>query len=198
MLLTNNELGSQNIEEFLNLLEEYSKFEVGYFMEIGSLYGWSLQHFIYYSKYNSTGISIDLPVRKFVGENDHRVEKQEHNYMNVWPIWAEERKCKLFLIPDSSLKLGTLEKCKEILNGKKLDFIFIDGDHRYESIKSDHLMYSPLVREGGMIFFHDIGKNEEGGGHLFWNEIKKDYKHREILLDVNSSKGIGILYNTKI
>ena len=25
MLLTNNELGSQNIEEFLNLLEEYSK-----------------------------------------------------------------------------------------------------------------------------------------------------------------------------
>ena len=79
MLLTNNELGSQNIEEFLNLLEEYSKFEVGYFMEIGSLYGWSLQHFIYYSKYNSTGISIDLPVRKFVGENDHRVEKQEHN-----------------------------------------------------------------------------------------------------------------------
>ena len=42
------------------------------------------------------------------------------------------------------------------LDGKQIDFLFIDGDHNYESCKSDWEMYSPLVREGGIIAFHDV------------------------------------------
>jgi len=45
------------------------------------------------------------------------------------------------------------------LNGEPLDFLFIDGDHTYEGVKRDFEMYSPLVRNGGIIAFHDIVKH---------------------------------------
>lgn len=194
MILSENELDSQNLEEFTELLQEYVKLKPTSFIEIGSMYGWSLQHFIHYSEEGSTGIAIDLPVRHFVGPHDWRVEKQESNYKNVWPKWAKERKCKLYLLPCSSYDSETPIKVNEILKDKKVDFLFIDGDHRYQAIKEDYKLYSPFVRKGGMIAFHDIGEKEEGGGRTFWNEIKDKYKNKEILKDPNKGKGIGILY----
>lgn len=194
MILSENELNSQNLEEFTELLQEYVKLKPTSFIEIGSMYGWSLQHFIHYSEEGSTGIAIDLPVRHFVGPHDWRVEKQESNYKNIWPKWAKEKKCKLYLLPCSSYSPETVIKAKEILKDKKVDFLFIDGDHRYQAIKEDYNLYSSLVREGGIIAFHDIGENEEGGGRVFWNEIKQNFKHKEILKDPNKEKGIGILY----
>jgi hypothetical protein len=194
MILLENELESQNIEEFSELITLYSQLSINRFMEIGSLYGWSLRHFIHYSNNGSVGISVDLPVRRFVGEGDPRVEKQESNYKNVWPVWAKEKNCKLHLIPDFSYKQSTFDRVVEILSGEKLDFLFIDGDHRYEAIKQDFEMYSTLVREGGIVGFHDIGKNEEGGGRKFWDEVKTGFKHHEILKDKKQEKGIGLLY----
>jgi predicted O-methyltransferase YrrM len=42
------------------------------------------------------------------------------------------------------------------LKDNKVDFLFIDADHSYEGVKKDFEMYSPLVRKGGIIAFHDI------------------------------------------
>jgi predicted O-methyltransferase YrrM len=36
-----------------------------------------------------------------------------------------------------------------------LDFLFIDGDHSYESVRQDFLLYSKLIRNGGLLIFHD-------------------------------------------
>lgn len=36
-----------------------------------------------------------------------------------------------------------------------LDFVWIDGDHRYEGVKMDVELYAPKVRVGGMMAFHD-------------------------------------------
>jgi predicted O-methyltransferase YrrM len=46
-----------------------------------------------------------------------------------------------------------------VLNEQNLDFLFIDGDHTYKGVKEDFEMYSPLVRKGGVIAFHDITKH---------------------------------------
>lgn len=195
MLLSKNELDSQNLKEFESLLIEYVKIKPKTFIEIGSLYGWTLQHFIHYSEEGSTGLSIDLPVRMFVGPHDPRVSIQEHNYKNVWPTWAKANKCKLYLIPDSSHKAETLTKAKEIFDNKQIDFLFIDGDHSYNGVKKDYEMYSPLVKPGGIISFHDIGKNEEGGCHTLWNEIKHlGTSYKEFLYENNNEKGIGVLF----
>ncbi|MCS7366302.1 MAG: class I SAM-dependent methyltransferase [archaeon YNP-WB-062] len=67
-----------------------------------------------------------------------------------------------------------------------MDFLFIDGDHTYEGVKKDFEMYSPLVRGGGIIAFHDIVQHPpETGCEVsgFWNEIKLRYKYREIVED---------------
>ena len=40
-------------------------------------------------------------------------------------------------------------------NETEVDFLFIDGNHSYEQVLADFLMYSPLVKSGGIIAFHD-------------------------------------------
>jgi cephalosporin hydroxylase len=195
MILSENELQSQNIQEFEELLKVFVGLKPTKFIEIGSLYGWTLQHFIHYAEEGSIAVSIDLPVRHFVGPNDWRVPKQEYNYKNVWPKWAKEKKCKLYLIPDSSHKQQTFDKVKQLFNGELIDFLFIDGDHSYEGVRRDYEMYGSLVRKGGVIAFHDIAKNEEGGCYKFWNEIKNTKRaFNEVLLDPKHEKGIGVLF----
>jgi cephalosporin hydroxylase len=194
MILSKNELESQNLAEFEGLLKEYVKLKPSKVIEIGSLYGWTLQHFIHYSNEGSTVVSIDLPVRDFVGPNDWRVAKQEDYYANVWPLWAKEKKCKLFLIPKESQNPSTLETAKEIFNNEEIDFLFIDGNHLYSAVRQDYEMYMPLVRKGGIVAFHDIGMNEEGGAHILWEEVKnKHSSYKEFLYDKSREKGIGML-----
>ena len=48
----------------------------------------------------------------------------------------------------------TLDRVKEVV--PVLDFLFIDGDHSYAGVSSDFQMYSPLVRSGGLVGFHDL------------------------------------------
>lgn len=195
MILSENELGSQNIREFTELLQEFIKIEPTKFIEIGSLYGWTLQHFIHYSEPESIALSIDLPVRNFVGPNDWRVEKQESNYKNVWPVWAKANKCKLHLITSPSQNPSTLQEATKIFKQEQIDFLFIDGDHTYGGVKQDFEMYSPLVRKGGIVAFHDIGENEEGGVFNLWQELKSVYaNHKEFLFENNKEKGIGVIW----
>jgi predicted O-methyltransferase YrrM len=91
----------------------------------------------------------------------------------------------------------TLESSKKILKGKKIDLIFIDGDHSYDGVKKDFKMYFPLVRKGGIIAFHDIAPRPiESPFQVdrFWNEIKEEFKHVEIENRDHGIAGIGILY----
>lgn len=43
------------------------------------------------------------------------------------------------------------------LVGNIVDFLYIDGHHELENIQADYDNYSPLVRKGGAIGFHDLG-----------------------------------------
>lgn len=38
-----------------------------------------------------------------------------------------------------------------------IDFLFIDGDHNYESVKKEWDLYSPLLSFGSIVAFHDTG-----------------------------------------
>jgi|GEM_PF-395617 len=40
---------------------------------------------------------------------------------------------------------------------KKLDYLFIDGDHSYKGVKIDVMSWFPKLKKGGIIIFHDIG-----------------------------------------
>ena len=43
----------------------------------------------------------------------------------------------------------------------ELDVLYIDGDHSYEGVKKDIEIYTPSVRVGGYVLFHDY-LGEEG------------------------------------
>lgn len=67
----------------------------------------------------------------------------------------------------------TLRWTKAYLGGRAVDVLYIDGDHSYEGCKQDAVMYSPLVRLGGLIMFHDIASPEQPGVRKVWEEIRR-------------------------
>jgi predicted O-methyltransferase YrrM len=54
----------------------------------------------------------------------------------------------------------TSDEAAEILNEDMFDFIYLDGLHTYEGVKTDIINYLPKVKEGGVI-----------GGHDYTNQI---------------------------
>lgn len=92
----------------------------------------------------------------------------------------------------------TLRKVKAAFCGEMVDFLFIDGSHEYTAVINDFKVFSPLVRPGGMIGFHDINncsgpkrffeENREGRGWFsFINENRLNYHGKPEL-----SFGMGI------
>jgi predicted O-methyltransferase YrrM len=96
----------------------------------------------------------------------------------------------------------TYNKVINALGENKLDLLFIDGDHSYEGVKKDFEMYSSLVREGGIIAFHDVHESSfhESHGcfvHNFWKEVQNNFEDKKIFYcdqDDNSVwGGIGVI-----
>src|SRR5439155_15474564 len=102
---------------------------------------------------------------------------------------------RLHLLRDDSHKIETQTRIRQALQGVPLDLLFIDGDHTYEGVKRDFEMYSPMVRPGGIVAFHDIVEIRVEGLEVarFWNEIKAKHRHTEIVEDPHQGwGGIGI------
>ena len=94
------------------------------------------------------------------------------------------------------------DRARRLLGGRPLDFLFIDGDHRYEGAKADFELYSPLVRTGGLIAFHDICPDHRtlygtdtgcyaGEVYRLWGELKQRFETEE-LIDCPGQDGFGI------
>jgi len=102
---------------------------------------------------------------------------------------------KLVYIDGDSKSPEVLKSVVDVLNGRSISVLFIDGDHSYDSTRSDFLTYSKLVSSPGVILFHDIMVNFWGAG-TFWGEIKKQhpYKCCEFSSHLDNPRGIGLLY----
>jgi len=67
---------------------------------------------------------------------------------------------------------ATVKVLEDKLNGRKIDLLFIDGDHRYEAVKKDWELYSPLTSH--LIALHDLLCDNEESVQVsrFWDELK--------------------------
>jgi predicted O-methyltransferase YrrM len=101
----------------------------------------------------------------------------------------------------------TLHLVKRQLAGQQLDVLYLDGDHSYKGIKTDFEFYSPLVKPGGLIVFHDIVPDSQtrhgirtssdvGEVPKFWQEIRSSHAHTEEIVEdyEQDGFGIGVLY----
>jgi len=190
-----SEIGSlitpwQYREEISQLTAEIEKLKPENALEIGTANGGTLFLLCRLAHEKARIMSIDLPDGKFGGG---------------YPEWKTTL-YKKFALPEQELDLvrgdshlpDTFEMVKSKFGDAELDYLFIDGDHSYKGVKQDYEMYSPLVRKGGIIAFHDIVEHKGSGCKVyeFWNEIKAGKESKEFVNDYKQGQyGIGILYN---
>ena len=51
----------------------------------------------------------------------------------------------------------------EQFEDESVDFVYIDGDHRFDAVVMDLVQYVPKVRKGGLVLVHDYFKFRTGG-----------------------------------
>ena len=99
-----------------------------------------------------------------------------------------------------SHKDETLAELADLLADDRVDLLFIDGDHTFEGVRSDFVMYSPLVRPGGVVGFHDILTHPNMpyvAVDILWRQLAQErLPLEEIITDPPTWGGIGVLYKT--
>ena len=95
-------------------------------------------------------------------EKSHdRVNRFAENTEKYYKKWIlSDGKSQFIIGPSQDPK--SVEKAYR--SGELIDFLFIDGSHSYKDVLADWLLYSPLVKKGGMVVFDDSLLNCEGGG----------------------------------
>lgn len=181
--------------EILELLKIIDKTKPKTILEIGTANGGTLFLLSRIASEDAKIISVDLPSKD-----------------GGYPRWKtllykafKKPKQEMHLVRGNSHSNKTFEEVMKVVNGNKVDFLFIDGDHSYEGVKKDFELYKELVRDDGFIAFHDIvpdystrygitTSSYTGGVPIFWNEIKGSYRYNEIIANPDQDGyGIGIL-----
>jgi cephalosporin hydroxylase len=163
-------------------------------IEIGTFTGGTLYCWCQLAEPDALLVSIDLPGGPCAGISRGGCTPERLKEMQE--LFPREQQA-LHLLRADSHEPSTLEEVEKLLGGRQADFLFIDGDHTYKGVKQDFEMYSPLVRSGGFIAFHDILQPEElpnPGVAGLWNELKGNYKHAEFKVEPFRWGGIGLLW----
>jgi len=173
------------IVQLLELLEQEKPHVV---LEIGTAGGGTLFLFAQVAASDATLISIDLADRLFGG--GYHVSRKV-----LYKGFARGQQA-IELVRASSHDPRTGEEVERILQGRPVDFLFIDGDHTYEGVRQDYLDYRGLVRPGGLIAFHDIvpyppRPESVGGVPDFWQELEAEGE-TSTFVDPTGDGGFGI------
>ena len=99
-----------------------------------------------------------------------------------------------YILGDSN-EMETVGALKARLGGRKIDLLFIDGNHTYEAVKRDWELYSPLTSY--LVAIHDI-LWEQLGVKKFWAELcEKKYQVVEFKCpqreNRNKDDGLGVV-----
>ncbi len=163
-------------------------------LEIGTAFGGNLFFFSKLATKNALFISIDLPPKNLSNfEEVKNMTTSDFHSKNL------KNTQTLFSIREDSQSQESLKKVIDLLNGRKIDLLYLDGDHSFEGISKDFHLYSRLVRKGGLIIFHDIREyiqKPSVGVRKKWLSIKTKYKSTYELFDdspISEWGGIGVL-----
>ena len=160
-------------------------------VEIGSAEGGTFYLLTRAAPAGATLVSVDLD--------------ESRTARGAYPRWRErllrsfarDRQVVRILRGDSQ-QVDMVARLQRELGGESVDFLLIDGDHRYEGVARDFELYSPLVGSGGLIAFHDIVPGSPdlvGGVPRFWAEQRARFSHRELVADWQQGGfGIGVLF----
>lgn len=104
---------------------------------------------IYESLLPETGIAVGVDLREYA----------------PWDSYKTFSGCRHHLFSGGSANYSVVSNVRKALSGKQVDFLFIDGDHDIEPVNDDWNLYSPMVRQGGLVAVHDVDLSAYYSGH---------------------------------
>ena len=183
---------NQDRSEILTLAERVQSIAPKVVVEIGTRAGGTLFLWTRCARMLELLVSIDLPGGIHGGGYPAPRGK-------LYRLFVQDRPtAKLALLRMDSQAGTTKAKLTGLLANRPIDFLFIDGDHRYPGVKRDYELYASLVRPGGLIAFHDIRPNvDDTSIEVFrlWNEIKNQRLDTEEIIHqpYTGRYGIGLV-----
>lgn len=168
----------QNPNELRLFLDEVALRRPRTAVEIGTAAGGVLYCLAQLAAPDALLIGIDTPEGPYGGGQDE--EEWELFSTFVGPGQRLES------IRDRSFHQSTKLDLAGLLGGRKVNLLFIDGDHSYGGARSDLEMYREFVAPDGLIVFHDIMMFPETWGRGFdvgilWRELTAIHRTREII-----------------
>lgn len=168
--------------EFEQLLRLYVKRKPKRVLEIGTYHGGTLYHWLQNAQPGTAVVSVD----NYVAGVDNRA---------LYSAWCPPRVLCHTVAADSNDE----ETAKVVRLMGPYDWIWIDADHLYESVRRDWELYSPMCNPGGVVCFHDILPPSVAfptyGVNVLWDELKARYRTEEFIADPKALwGGIGVVF----
>jgi len=185
----------QDEGELNRLIELVKELKPKRILEIGSLYGGTMWYWMHAVK-GAEIVSVDIGV----GAPDSRFSDMEYARINLWPEWERETGCIITQIRADSTSPETVKSVKEYT---PFDFIFIDGGHDYQTAMADWQNYWPMLREGGLLAFHDIAYPDNNPDNYsvgaVWRAVRDNGNWQEIIREHNPEGiwGIGAMWKER-
>jgi len=133
-------------EGLLDLIKELGDTSQMTMIEIGSFVGEST---VMFAQHFKEVIAVDPFLE---GYDDADPTSYLFEFKNVYQTYLERTGDHKNITTIVSTSTDALDQLK----GSKYDFIYIDGLHTYDGVKTDIINYLPLVKTGGVIGGHDF------------------------------------------
>lgn len=171
----------QNEGEIKALLEEVGARKPKTIVEVGTGRGGTLYLYCRYLTSATRILTIDLPSS----------DRSQWNNERLWRGFSD--RAELAFLQGDSHGTAIREQVRALVGPEGADFIFIDGDHSYEGVKSDVLGFLPFLAKDGVLAMHDVHLNDSGVPR-FWNEFETQRRTRTIVSPEPPAPGIGVVY----
>jgi predicted O-methyltransferase YrrM len=176
------ELGAiQKVTELTPLIAYLRRRQLDTVLEIGTEGGGTFHVWCQLAQSDATLVSVDWPnVAVAPLATPNQLQAMGHDGQTVRVIRGD------------SHAETTLTLVENTLSGP-VDLLFLDGDHSYDGVRRDFNLYRPLVRQRGLVVFHDVVAHRPETGcevERFWLETKLRYWHREFI-DPEGDRGFG-------
>lgn len=153
--------------EFMCEFVEWKKPKV--ILEIGACYGASMMLWCHFAK-PKLAISLDIRTAS--------CGRADVNYTKRSEMFA---KLKVKEVVGSSHDAEPYDQVVKLLGKRKIDMLVIDGDHTFDGVFQDYLIYKPLVSPTGMIMFHDALRSKyhddlDCKASYVWEQLKAKLK----------------------